>query len=141
MPDYLTGTRVPGREKTGEMSGENSGAEAGAPIFLCLCVSVPPSSLPNADRPRPVGTPVRWERAQHREGRAAVKFCISRQVDLFLDLFFLITKLSRCYCLGGGTVAITAVAYNFLTPEERRNTLQIGVSIGVPGPRDPGPTC
>jgi hypothetical protein len=30
------------------------------------------ASLPNADRPRPVGTPVRWERAEHREGRATV---------------------------------------------------------------------
>jgi hypothetical protein len=65
----------------------------------------------------------------HREGRAAVQFCISRQVDLFFDLFFLITKLLRCYCLGEGTVAITAVAYNYITPEERRHTLQIGVSI------------
>jgi hypothetical protein len=53
----------------------------------------------------------------------------------------LIIKLLRCYCLGGGTVAITAVAYSFLTPEERRHTLQIGVSIGVPGRRDPGPAC
>jgi hypothetical protein len=39
-------------------------------------------------------------------------------------------------------VAITAVAYIFLTPEERRHTLQIGVSIrNVPRRRDPGPTC
>jgi hypothetical protein len=30
-----------------------------------------PSTLSNADRSRPVGTPVRWERAVHREGRAA----------------------------------------------------------------------
>jgi hypothetical protein len=36
-------------------------------------------------------------------------------------------------------VAINAVAYSFLTPEERRRTLQIGVSIGVPGRRVPGP--
>jgi hypothetical protein len=34
-------------------------------------------------------------------------------VGIFLDLFFLITKLLRCYCLGGGTVAITAVAFSF----------------------------
>jgi hypothetical protein len=31
-----------------------------------------PSFLPNAERPRPIGNPVRWERAVHREGRAAV---------------------------------------------------------------------
>jgi hypothetical protein len=59
-------------------------------------------------------------------------------VDLFLDLFLLITKLLRCYCLGGGTVAITAVAYSLLTPEEHRHTLQIGASIGVPRRRYPG---
>jgi hypothetical protein len=54
----------------------------------------------------------------------------------------LITKLLRCYCLGGGTVAITAVAYSYISPEERRHTLQIGVSIrNVPGRRDPGPIC
>jgi hypothetical protein len=35
----------------------------------------------------------------------------------------MITKLLRCYYLGGGTVAITAVAYSFLTPEERRHTV------------------
>jgi hypothetical protein len=32
---------------------------------------VGPSPLSNADRPRPVGTPVWWERAVHREGYAA----------------------------------------------------------------------
>jgi hypothetical protein len=36
--------------------------------------------------------------------------------------FFLITKLLRWYCLGGGVVAIAAVAYSFLTSEERRHT-------------------
>jgi hypothetical protein len=42
MPDYLTGTRVPDREKTGEMSGENSVAEAGAPIFsMSMCLGPP----------------------------------------------------------------------------------------------------
>jgi hypothetical protein len=61
-------------------------------------------------------------------------------VDLFLDLFFLIIKLLRCYCLGKGAVAIAAIAYSFLTPEERRHTVKLGVSIGVPGLRDPGPT-
>jgi hypothetical protein len=59
-------------------------------------------------------------------------------VDLFLDLFVLITKSLRCYCLGGGAVAIAAIAYSSLTPEERRHTLKLGVSIGVPGQRDPG---
>jgi hypothetical protein len=62
-------------------------------------------------------------------------------VDLFLDLFFLITKLLRYYCFGGGAVAIAAIAYNVLAPEERRHTVKLGVSIGVPGRRDPGPTC
>jgi hypothetical protein len=38
-------------------------------------------------------------------------------------------------------VAITAVAYSFLTPEERRHTVKLGVSIGVHDRRDPGPTC
>jgi hypothetical protein len=27
------------------------------------------------------------------------------------------------------------------TPEERRHTVMLGVSIGVPGRSDPGPTC
>ena len=45
-PDYLTGTRVPDREKNREMSGENSGAEAGAPIFsMHVCLSPPPHVL------------------------------------------------------------------------------------------------
>jgi hypothetical protein len=39
-----------------------------------------PSALSNADRPKPVGTPVRWERAVHRKGREAASFCISWQV-------------------------------------------------------------
>jgi hypothetical protein len=42
MSDYQTDTRVPYREKTGEMSKENPGAEAGAPIFSFVCVSRPP---------------------------------------------------------------------------------------------------
>jgi hypothetical protein len=36
MPDYLTGIRVLDREKTGEMSGGNSGTGARAPIFSNL---------------------------------------------------------------------------------------------------------
>jgi hypothetical protein len=36
-------------------------------------------------------------------------------------------------------VAITAVAYSFLSSEERRHILQIGVPIGVHGRRVPGP--
>jgi hypothetical protein len=60
-------------------------------------------------------------------------------VDLsLLHLFFLITKALRCYCIGRGAVAIAAIAYSFLTPEERRHTLQIGVSIAVRGRRVPG---
>jgi hypothetical protein len=35
-------------------------------------------------------------------------------------------------------VAIAAVVYRFQTPEERRHTLTIGVSIGVHGRRVPG---
>jgi hypothetical protein len=35
-------------------------------------------------------------------------------------------------------VAIAAIAYSFLTPEERGHTVKLGVSIGEPGRRDPG---
>jgi hypothetical protein len=56
----------------------------------------------------------------------------------FYICFFLITKLLRCYCLGGGAVAIAVIAYSYRTPEERRHTAKLGVSIGVPGRRDPG---
>jgi hypothetical protein len=45
---------------------------------------VGPSPLSNADRPRPVGTPVRWEQTVPREGREAVSFCFSCQVDDFM---------------------------------------------------------
>jgi hypothetical protein len=46
MSDYHTCTRVPDRGKTGEMSGENLGAEARAPVFCCVCVSwSPPHAL------------------------------------------------------------------------------------------------
>jgi hypothetical protein len=38
---------------------------------------VGPSTLANADRPRPVGKPVQWERAVHREGRPTVSLIIS----------------------------------------------------------------
>jgi hypothetical protein len=39
---YLTGTRVPDRENTEEMSGENSGAEARAPISsMSICLGPP----------------------------------------------------------------------------------------------------
>jgi hypothetical protein len=38
-------------------------------------------------------------------------------------------------------VAIAVIAYSFLTPEERRHTVKLDVSIGVHGGRDPGPTC
>jgi hypothetical protein len=55
-----------------------------------------------------------------------------------LDMFFLITELLRCYCLGEGALAIAVIAYSFLTPEERRHTEKLGVSIGVPGRRNPG---
>jgi hypothetical protein len=41
--------------------------------------------------------------------------------------------------LGGGAVAITAVAYRFLTSQDRRQTWEIGVSIGVHGRRVTGP--
>jgi hypothetical protein len=77
----------------------------------------------------------------HREGRAAVLVCISRQVDLFLDMFFLDYKIITLLLLRRGAVAITAIAYSFLTPEERQHTVKLGVSIGVPGRRDPSPTC
>jgi hypothetical protein len=35
-------------------------------------------------------------------------------------------------------MAITSVAYGILTSEDRRHTLQIGVSVGVPSRRVPG---
>jgi hypothetical protein len=38
-------------------------------------------------------------------------------------------------------MAIAVIAGSILTPEERRHTVKLGVSIGVPGRRDPGPTC
>jgi hypothetical protein len=38
-------------------------------------------------------------------------------------------------------VAIVVIAYSFLTLEERRRTVKLGISIGVHGRRDPGPTC
>jgi hypothetical protein len=63
-----------------------------------------PASLPNADRPRPVGTPGRWGRAEHREGRAAVYFCILSTSG------FIFTKLLLCYYLGGGAVPIAVIA-------------------------------
>jgi hypothetical protein len=51
-------------------------------------------------------------------------------------MFILITKLflllSLIYCLDGGTVAITAVAYTFLTCEELRHTLhKIEIEIEI----------
>jgi hypothetical protein len=36
-------------------------------------------------------------------------------------------------------VAIAAIAYSYLTPEERRHKMKLGVSIGVRDRRDPGP--
>jgi hypothetical protein len=59
-------------------------------------------------------------------------------VDLFLDPFF-DYKISPLLLLRRGAVAIAAIAYSFLTPEERRHTMKLGVSIGVPGRRDPVP--
>jgi hypothetical protein len=57
----------------------------------------------------------------------------------FYIYFSLLKKYFYRYCLGEGTVAITAVAYSSLTPEERRHTWQIGVSVGIPVRRVPGP--
>jgi hypothetical protein len=53
---------------------------------------------------------------------------------------FLDYKNITLLLLRRGALAIAAIAYSFLTPEERRHTLQIGVSTGVHGRRDPGPT-
>jgi hypothetical protein len=47
-------------------------------------------------------------------------------------------KIFTLLLLGRGAVAIAAIAYNSLTPEERRHILQIYVSIGVLGRREPG---
>jgi hypothetical protein len=46
-----------------------------------------PSPLSKADRSMRVGTPVRWERAVHREGRAAFFIRISWQLAIFLIRF------------------------------------------------------
>jgi hypothetical protein len=55
--------------------------------------------------------------------------------------FILDYKIITLLPLRRGAVAIVAIAYSFLTPKERRHTEKLGVSIGVPGRRDPGPTC
>jgi hypothetical protein len=70
----------------------------------------------------------------HREGRAAVSFCILDKRILcrvLLDYNFLLLLLrdsgNHCGCL------------QFFSSEERRRTLQIGVSIGLHGRRAPAP--
>ena len=63
MAGKLTGTRVPDRDKTGEMSGENSGAEAGAPIFsMSVCLQLPPTCPRGDGGPRHRGPSRRWTR-------------------------------------------------------------------------------
>jgi hypothetical protein len=50
-------------------------------------------------------------------------------MDLFSDLFFLDYKIIKLLLLmRGGAVAIAAIAYSSLTPEERRHTVKLGVS-------------
>jgi hypothetical protein len=70
-----------------------------------------PSPLSNFDRPRPVGTPVRWGMSVHRKGRATVSFAF--QVEIFYICFSSLENYFFCYCLGRGTMAITAAAYSF----------------------------
>jgi hypothetical protein len=53
-------------------------------------------------------------------------------------MFFLDYKIITLLLLRRGGIAIAAIAYNSLTPEECRHTLQIVVSICVPGRREPG---
>jgi hypothetical protein len=60
---------------------------------------------------------------------------------LFRSYFFLDYKIIMLLLLRRGAVAIAVIAYSFLTPEERRHKVKLGVSIGIPGRRDPGPTC
>jgi hypothetical protein len=55
-------------------------------------------------------------------------------ISFFLD--YQITTLSLLR--RGGGVAITAIAYNYLTPEERRHIVKLGVSIRVHGQRERG---
>jgi hypothetical protein len=62
MSDYQIGTRVADREKTGEMSGENPGAEARAPVFPFVCVLVPPTCPRGDGGPRQGGMSRRWAR-------------------------------------------------------------------------------
>jgi hypothetical protein len=60
-------------------------------------------------------------------------------MDLFLDMFFFDCKIVTLLLLRrGGAVAIAVIVCSFFTPEERRHTVKLGVSIGVPGRRDPG---
>jgi hypothetical protein len=49
----------------------------------------------------------------------------------FQICFFLITSFFMLLLLKGGGV-IVVIAYSSLTPEERRHTMKLGVSIGVP---------
>jgi hypothetical protein len=63
--------------------------------------------------------PVRYEQFQFQfQGPAAVSFCISWQVDLFLDMLFLLIKLFLLLLARRGDVAITAVygCLQFLNP-------------------------
>jgi hypothetical protein len=55
--------------------------------------------------------------------------------NVLVDYIFLLLKLLK----RGEAVVTDAVAYSFLTPQERRHTLQIGVSTCVASRRVPGP--
>jgi hypothetical protein len=99
-----------------------------------------PPSLSYSDRPRPVGTPVRWEWAVHREGRAAVSFEFFDKRIYFLDVLFLITKLVLLLLPRRGHGGTYCDCLQFLSSEERRHSMKIGVSIGAHGRRVPGPT-
>jgi hypothetical protein len=60
----------------------------------------------------PIGTPVRWERAVHLEGRAS-SFILYFMTSGFNVRYVCFAKPFFCLRLRGGVVAINAVAYNF----------------------------
>jgi uncharacterized membrane protein YoaT (DUF817 family) len=67
----------------------------------------------------------------HLEGLAAAIIICTFTRGYIFDMPFLITKLTSLLLLTRGF-------YSFLVSEERRHTLHLGVSIGVPCRKVPG---
>jgi hypothetical protein len=53
-------------------------------------------------------------------------------------MFVLDYKIIPLLLLRRGAVAIAVIAFSFVTLEERRHTVKLGVSVGALGRRDPG---